>query len=77
MLNNIFNPHFTKIIMGRVIVMQEDAGFKVSNWPEYKESVVKRGEMHLTFPFSGVQDKDFGINRGVIEPSRIKQNLSK
>jgi hypothetical protein len=76
-LNNVSNLHFTKIMMGRVIVMQEDAGFKVRNWPEYNESIVKRGEMYLTFPFFGVRDKDLDINRGMIEPSRTKKNLSK
>jgi hypothetical protein len=48
--------------------MQEDAEFRGRNWLEYNESKVKRDELYLTFPFSGVQDKDLGINRGMIEP---------
>jgi len=64
-------------MMASIVVMQVDAEFRGRNWPEYDESLIKRGEMYLTFPFSGVRHKNLGIKRGMIEPSRTKQNLSK
>jgi hypothetical protein len=45
--------------------MQGDSGFKGRNWPEYNESLVKRGEMYLTFDFLENWDKDLEqLNRG-------------
>jgi hypothetical protein len=45
------------LLMGRV-VMQRDAESKGRNWREYNESLVKRGEMYLTFDFLENWDKD-------------------
>jgi hypothetical protein len=44
--------------MGRVVVMQEEGISKGRNWQEYNETLVKRGEMYLTFDFLGNWDKD-------------------
>jgi hypothetical protein len=50
-------------MMGRVIVMQEDAGFRGRNWPEYNESLVKRDRIYITiFIFwCARQDKDLEL----------------
>jgi hypothetical protein len=57
------------LLLGRV-VMQEDAGFRGHNWPEYKESLAKRGEMYLTFDFLQNWDKDLEqLNRASLAES--------
>jgi hypothetical protein len=51
--------------MGRVVAMQGDVGSEGRDWREYNESLVKRGEMYLTFDFLENWDKDLEeLNRG-------------
>lgn len=38
--------------------MNVDTASKRHNWPDYKESLVKRGEMYLTFDFPESWDRD-------------------
>jgi len=46
------------LLVGRVVVMQEERLSKCRNWQEYNETLVKRGEMYLTFDFLENWDKD-------------------
>ena len=46
------------LLVGRVVVMQEERLSKCRNWQEYNETLVKRGEMYLTFDFLEHWDKD-------------------
>jgi hypothetical protein len=53
------------LVRGRVAAMQGDAGSEGRNWQEYNESLVKRGEMYLTFDFIENWDRDLEeLNRG-------------
>jgi hypothetical protein len=53
------------LVRGKVAAMQEDAGSKGRNWREYNESLVKRGEMYLTFDLIENLDRDLEeLNRG-------------
>jgi hypothetical protein len=53
------------LMRGRVVAMQGDVGSKGCNWHEYNDSLVKRGEMYLTFDFIENWDRDLeALNRG-------------
>jgi hypothetical protein len=59
---------------GKVAAMQGDAGSKCRNWQEYDESLVKRGEMYLTFDF--IENWDQGFRRAQSRQARQKLRIS-